>query len=221
MALTLPGFDSILFSISYGHRKACHIDTIGPRLRSSSMTKIAKRILLDRGKGHMNAARPQYRFIVFLISILVAYTILLRVCQKLAEILQLPLFLPISLVILLIFIGIVGSFYSHKFVGPMWRIRRALDQMVKGENSVSLRLRDTDDPMLKDIVSAIGQLCEHTRNEHILIQNQARDLFSAVQALHDEARKHSTSGGQLEKHFEAVLKKQELLEQTIKSFSKG
>lgn len=185
------------------------------------MTKNAKRIILGRGKGHISAAGPQYRFIVFLIFVLVAYTVLLRVFQKLAAILQLPLFLPISLVTLLIFIGIVGSFYSHKFVGPMARIRRALDQMAKGEDSLCLRLRDTDDPMLKDIVSAIGRLCEHTRNEHILIQNQARGLFSAVQALHDEAGKNSACGEQLEKHFEVVLKQQELLEQTIKSFNKG
>lgn len=185
------------------------------------MTKIAKRTILDRGKGHLHAAGPQYRFIVFLLFVLVAYTVLLRVFQKLAEILQLPLFLPISLAILLIFIGIVGSFYSHKLVGPLWRIQRALDQMAKGEDALVLRLRDTDDPLLKDIVSAITRLCEHTRNEHILIQDQARDLFSAVQALHDEAGKNRACSEQLEKHLVVVLKKQELLEQTIRSIKKG
>ncbi len=75
--------------------------------------------------------------------------------------------------------------------------------------------------MLKDIVASISRLCELTRNEHILIQDQARDLFSAVQALHDEARKTGACGEQLEKHFADVLKKQEQLEQTIKSFHKG
>ena len=146
------------------------------------MTKIGKRIILGRGKGYISAAGPQYRFIVFLIFILVAYTLLLRVFQKLAEILQLPIFLPISLVTLLIFIGIVGTLYSHKFVGPMTRIRRALDQMAEGEVTICLRLRETDDPMLKDIVKSISRLCEHTRNEHVLVRDRARDLFNAVQA---------------------------------------
>jgi hypothetical protein len=80
---------------------------------------MGKRIILGRGKGYISAAGPQYRFIVFLIFILVAYTLLLRVFQKLAEILQLPVFLPISLVTLLVFIGIIATLYSHKFVGPM------------------------------------------------------------------------------------------------------
>jgi uncharacterized membrane protein YccC len=185
------------------------------------MTKMGKRIFLGRGKGYISAAGPQYRFIVFLIFILVAYTLLLRVFQKLAEILQLPIFLPISLIILLIFIGIIGTLYSHKFVGPMARIRRALEQMVEGENAISLRLRESDDPMLKDIVKSISRLCEHARNEHILIQDRARDLYRAVQALHDEARKSGACSEQLEKHFEGLLKKQEQLEQTIKSFHKG
>lgn len=184
------------------------------------MTKTGKRIILGRGKGYISAAGPQYRFIVFLIFILVAYTLLLRVFQKLAEILQLPVFLPISLVTLLVFIGIIATLYSHKFVGPMARIRRALDQMAEGDSSVCLRLRESDDPMLKDIVSSISRLCEHTRHEHILIQEQARDLFLAVQALHDEARKTGACGEQLEKHFASILEKQEQLRQTIRSVQK-
>ena len=185
------------------------------------MTKIGKRIILGSGKGYISSAGPQYRFIVFLIFILVAYTLLLRVFQKLAEILQLPIFLPISLITLLIFIGIIGTLYSHKFVGPLARIRRALDQMAAGENATCLRLRESDDPMLKGIVTSISNLCEHARNEHIIIQDRARDLSSAIQVLHDEAAKSGACGELLEKHFRELLKKQEQLEQTIKSFHKG
>src|SRR3989337_2412480 len=84
-----------------------------------------KRLLVAKGKGYFNAIGPQTRFIVFIIFILITFTLLLRVFQKLAEILQLPLFLPISLVTMFIFIGIVGTVYSHKFLGPIFRIRRA------------------------------------------------------------------------------------------------
>ena len=185
------------------------------------MTKLGKRIVLSRSKGYISAAGPQYRFIVFLIFILVAYTLLLRVFQKLAEILQLPIFLPISLITLLIFIGIVGTLYSHKFVGPLARIRRALDQMVEGDNTLCLRLRESDDPMLKDIVKSIGRLCEHARNEHTLIQNRSRELLVAVQALQDEARKSDACNEQLQKQFEILLQKKEQFEQAIKSFHRG
>jgi len=185
------------------------------------MTKNGKRIILGRGKGYISSTGPQYRFIVFLIFILVSFTLLLRVFQKLAEILQLPLFLPISLVTLMIFIGIVGTLYSHKFVGPLERIKRALDQMSEGEDTTCLRLRETDDPMLKDIVTSIGRLCERTRNEHVLIRDQARDLFNAVQALTEEAGESGACGKQLEKHLADLLEKQAQFEKTVKSFHKG
>ncbi len=185
------------------------------------MTNNAKRTILGRGKGYISTSGPQYRFIVFLIFILVAYTLLLRVYQKLAEILQLPIFLPISLITLLIFIGIIGALYSHKFVGPVARIRGALDQMAEGENDVCLRLRESDDPMLKDIVTSITRLSERARNEHILIQDQTRGLSSAVQALLTEARNCGACGNQLEKQFAVLGEKQEQLEQTVKSFHKG
>ena len=210
--MTLPDFDSILF--------LC-INLVAPHYWQPLMTKNGKRIILGKGKGYISSTGPQYRFIVFLIFILVAFTLLLRVFQKLAEILQLPLFLPISLVTLMLFIGIVGTLYSHKFVGPLERIKRALDQMAEGEEATCLRLRETGDPMLKNIVVSIGRLCERTRNEHVLIQDQTRDLFNAVQELRLEAQKSGACGEQLEKHLAVLLEKQAHLEKTIKSFHRG
>src|SRR5512147_790910 len=97
------------------------------------MPKTGKRHLIgNRGKGYLQASGMQYRFIIFLIFLLVAYSVLLRVFQKLAEIVQFPLFLPITLVTLLVFIGIVGIIYSHTFIGPINRIRKALEQLASG-----------------------------------------------------------------------------------------
>jgi len=168
----------------------------------------------------MHAAGPQMRFILFLILLLIAYTILLRVFQKLAEIVQLPVFLPVSLITLLIFIGIGGMIYSHTFVGPMTRIRRALEHIATGDTNVSLRLRDSDDPMLKDLVQTIGQVCEHSRNSHTLIQETAKDLFAAVSALEEKVHQ-GADGAEIQKQFEGIRKKQELLDRAIKSFRKA
>jgi len=182
------------------------------------MTKKVKRTLLGRGKGHiLNVAGPQARFIIFLIFLLVAYTLLLRVFQKLAEIVQFPVFLPLSLISLLVFIGIVGTLYSHKFVGPMLRIRRAIEHLADGDTSICLRLRASDDPMLQDLVKAISRLCEHSRNTHTLIEDTANDLFEDIQALQEKIQQ-SADTVEIEKQLESVRKKQGLLDAAIRSY---
>jgi nitrogen fixation/metabolism regulation signal transduction histidine kinase len=181
------------------------------------MTKNVKRTLSGRGKGYLlNVAGPQARFIIFLIFLLVAYTLLLRVFQKLAQIVQLPVFLPLSLISLLVFIGIVGTFYSHKFVGPMLRIRKAIENLADGDPSICLRLRESDDPMLQDLVKAISRLCEHSRITHTLIEETARELFEEIQALQEKIREGADSAG-IHEQLEDVRKKQELLDTAIKS----
>ncbi len=183
------------------------------------MTQTRKRLFVGKGKGYLNAAGPQYRFIVFLIFLLISYTILLRVFQKLAEIVQLPIFLPVSLITLLIFIGIVGVLYSHTFVGPIIRIRRALEQLAEGDMNVSLRLRESDDPMLKDLVNAITRLCELSRDSHVLIQETSEDLFGEIKALEDCIRRDADEA-EIQKRFDSLHKKKELMDKAIKAFGK-
>lgn len=185
----------------------------------NTTSKSTKRTLIGRGKGYINAAGPQSRFIIFLIFVLMGYTLLLRVFQKLAEFLQLPLFLPISLVILLLFIGIAGTLYSHAFVGPMARIRRAVDQLARGDSTVSLKLRESDDPMLKELVASISRLSEHSRNSHALVNSSAHELFERISDLTAGIEKN---GGRTEllERMEAVRKQQEILAKAVRSLGK-
>jgi hypothetical protein len=178
------------------------------------MSKTAKRMIFGHEKGYLNAVGPQSRFIVFLIFVLMAYTLLLRVFQKLAEILQLPVFLPISLITLLVFIGVIGTVYSHSFVGPMTRIRRTIDQMAGGNDSISLRLRESDDPMLKDLVSSISRLNEHSKNTHILIADAALNLFADIETLEDLI-KQGADITDIQKQVGRLREKQYLMEQAV------
>jgi methyl-accepting chemotaxis protein len=183
------------------------------------MQKTGKRLLPSRSKGYLHATGPQFRFILFLLVLLISYTILLRVFQKLAEIVQLPVFLPISLTVLLVFIGIGGILYSHTFVGPINRIRKALDHLAEGDTNIALRLRDSDDPMLKDLVSAIMHVCDRSRSAHGLIRDTSRELFQEISALQDSI--HRGAGREeLQKHVEELLRKRELLDKAIKSICK-
>jgi uncharacterized membrane protein len=185
------------------------------------MSKTGKKYILGgRGKVYYHGGGPQIRFILFLILLLISYTVLLRVFQKLAEFVEFPLFIPISLVTLLLFIGIVGILYSHTFVGPIIRIRNALEQMAEGERNLHLRLRESDDPMLKDLVKTVSRLCANSRNSRVLVQEAAEDLFKDLAALQD-----SIHGGaekaQVQKQLDGVREKQELLDKAIKAFSRA
>jgi hypothetical protein len=184
------------------------------------MPTTGKRQLLGRGKGHLNAAGSQYRFIIFLLVVLGAYTFLLKVFQKLAEIVQLPVFLPIALITLLVFVGMVGTMYSHTFVGPMQRIRRILEHLAEGDTNVSLRLRDSDDPVLKDLGKAVSRLCDHSRNSHVLIREAAQDLFAALEALQEKIRQ-GADREEIQKLVEGLRTTRDLLEKAIKACEKG
>ena len=180
------------------------------------MPTTGKRHLLSRGKGYLSSAGPQYRFILFLLVVLGVYTILLKVFQKLAEIVQLPVFLPIALITLLFFIGVAGTMYSHSFVGPLRRIRRALEHLAVGDTNISLRLRDSDDPMLKELVKTISQLCNSSRCSNALIRETAEDLFADIEALQQKIQQGADTG-EIKKHVEGMRTKQDLLNKAIKS----
>ncbi len=184
------------------------------------MHKADKRIVLGRSKGYLHTTGPQFRFILFLLILLICYTILLRVFQKLAEIVQLPVFLPISLITLLVFIGIGGVLYSHTFVGPIKRIRKALEHIAEGDVNVALRLRDSDDPMLKDLVSAIMLVCERSRVSHTLIRDASRELFQELSALQDGIHR-GADPKELRKLVDGMQQKRDLLDKAVKSFGKS
>ena len=175
-----------------------------------------KRHLLSRGKGYLSSAGPQYRFILFLLVVLGVYTILLKVFQKLAEIVQLPVFLPIALITLLFFIGVAGTIYSHSFVGPLRRIRGALEHLAVGDTNISLRLRDSDDPMLKELVKTISQLCNTSRCSNSLIRETAEDLFADIEALRQKIQQ-GADPGEIKKHVDGMRTKKDLLDNAIKS----
>jgi methyl-accepting chemotaxis protein len=184
------------------------------------MTNPVKRVVVGRGKGYLNAAGPQARFIIFLLTVLIIFTIILRIFQKLAAILELPLFIPISLVTLLVFIGVAGTIYSHTFVGPISRIRRTIETLARGDFSISLRLREADDPMLKDLVAAIGLLIEHGRNTHRSIYDAAQGLFGEITLLQEKI-KQGAGAADIHKQLEVIKNRREALDTAIQAYRKS
>lgn len=178
-----------------------------------------KRRILSTGMGYLSAVGPQARFIVFLFGVLIAYTFILLIFRKLAEILQFPLFFLVALIILVLFIGVVGTLYSHRLTGPLARIKRTIDHLAQGDTSVSLRLRDSDDPILKDLVATINSLCEQSRNSMALMRETAQDLSGAVANLSGAVHRGATDE-EIRSQIELVRKKHGLFEQAVRTVTK-
>jgi hypothetical protein len=96
------------------------------------------------------------------------------------------------------------------------RIRKTLERVAQGDCSVTLRLRDSDDPVMKDLVNTIGQLCERSRHSHQFIQDAARDLSAALAALQDGMAK-GLPALEIQKQMESIRQKQATLEKAVQS----
>jgi nitrogen fixation/metabolism regulation signal transduction histidine kinase len=180
------------------------------------MVKTARKELLSRSKGLFTPSGPQTRFILFLIFLLVAYTFLLRIFQKIAEIVELPVFLPITLLTLLVFVGLAGTLYSHRFVGPVVRIRSTIERIAAGDYHVTLRLRESDDPMMKELAQTIGNLCEHGRHSHRGVQIAVEELFGALAELENKVMAGAPAGD-LAKQLQSLQEKKAALDRAVKS----
>jgi hypothetical protein len=98
----------------------------------------------------------------------------------------------------------------------MVRIRKTLEHVANGDCSVTLRLRDADDPMLKELAKTVGHLCERGRLSHQAVQKAADDLFNDLTVLQEHVRKGAPAGVMLEQ-MEAIGKKKAVLEKAVKS----
>jgi len=185
-------------------------------LRDALMVKTTRKEIVPRHKGLLHPSAPQARFILFLIFVLVAYTFLLRIFQKVAAIVDLPVFLPISLFALLVFIGLAGTVYSHRFVGPMVRIRSTLERLAAGDCHVTLRLRESDDPMMKEIAQTVGRICLHGQHAHQAVQVASEDLLRALDELDGRVRA-GAGAEELKQQLEALREKKAALERAVKS----
>jgi hypothetical protein len=85
---------------------------------------------------------------------------------------------------------------------------------------VSLRLRDADDPILKEIVQEITLLCEHNRNAQAVLRESAKDFLQDITAL-DELVHAGADKKDILKLLETIRKKQAPLDKAINSPGKA
>lgn len=71
------------------------------------------------------------------------------------------LILPVVIInntVILVLLGALALWYSHKFAGPAFRIKSVISRSLAGEPDIRIHLRDGDE--LKDLAEQINKLLE-------------------------------------------------------------
>ncbi len=82
---------------------------------------------------------------------------------------------------IILFFGVLSIFISHKVAGPLFRIKKALSQVTKGDLSVVIKLRKWDD--LKDLAEHVNNLIEELRTFVNTLKNDYDLLSDYIQEL--------------------------------------
>jgi len=105
--------------------------------------------------------------------------------------------------LLLIIFALLGIYLSHKVVGPIPRLKRALKRMSRGEYGEPVILRRGDE--LKDLSKAINEMMEQMKEqceqESRIVQSIERELLEWRQT---QTRQHNLPPELLSRHLQKI-----------------
>ena len=115
----------------------------------------------------------------------------------------------------ILFFGAVSIFVSHKVAGPLFRIKKCLDNVTQGDLDVVIKLRKWDD--LKDLAEHINMLIAEIRtfvitlrNDYALLSEYITDLEHEIEAkvlTEESGREIIRKVQESRKNIETALKK--------------
>jgi methyl-accepting chemotaxis protein len=115
----------------------------------------------------------------------------------------------------IIFFGVFSIFVTHKIAGPLYRLKKSLDEIAAGNLNVKIKLRKKDE--LKDLAEHINVLVEELRTFITTLKNNYDILSDYIAELENQISTKAISqesGMKLlakvqesKKNIEAVLEK--------------
>ena len=159
----------------------------------------------------------QGRFAAFVITILIGYSFILLLFQKLSKSVSFPLMIPIVFGILIIFIGVASIFYSHRFAGPLSAINRATKEMTKGDLLIKIHIRKEHNVIFHQIAENINYISSNFRESVLDMEEKLILLSKESQHLSENIAK-SKSKTELASQMEKVLKIEKELEAIVRPF---
>ncbi len=159
----------------------------------------------------------QGRFAAFVITILIGYSFILLLFQRLSKSVSFPLMIPIVFGILIIFIGVASIFYSHRFAGPLFAINRVTKEMTKGDLLIKLFIRKEHNIIFHQIADNLNNISNNFRESVLNMEEKLILLSKETQSLSEKIA-NSKSKNEFAPQMEKILKIEKELEATLKPF---
>lgn len=158
----------------------------------------------------------QLRFVAFVIIILIGYSSILLIFQKLAKLLLFPLMIPLVFGGLIIFIGIVSIFYSHRIAGPLFAIQRTLKEISEGELLTEVHIRKEHHSIFHQITENINKITENYRILVLKMDKRLNILLKETQSLSEKV-KNGESKDKITVQVQEMLKMEKELTELLRS----
>lgn len=117
----------------------------------------------------------------------------------------------------IIFFGIISIFISHKIAGPLFRLKRSVDQVTQGDLTVVIKLRKWDD--LKDLADHINLLIEELRTFVIALRNDYDLLSDYIQELEKNIENKALTEASGREIIKKVQESRKNIENALKKFN--
>ncbi len=178
---------------------------------------MSERSYFERRHIYLINKEFQGRFAAFVITILIGYSFILLVFQKMAKSVSFPLMIPIVFGILIIFIGVASIFYSHRFAGPLFAINRATKEMSKGDLLIRIFIRKEHNIIFHQIADNINNITDNFRETALKMEEK---LILLSKETHGLAEKIASgkSKNELASQMEKVVKIEKELQAALKPF---
>lgn len=169
----------------------------------------------DRRHIYLINKEFQGRFAAFVIAVLIGYSAILLLFQKLARSVSFPLMIPIVFVGLIVFVGVASMFYSHRLAGPLFAIQRGTKEIAKGDLLIKLQMRKGHNIVFHQIVENINNLTDNLHDTVMKMEDKVVKLSKETRGLSEkmiigESKKeltlHLNKIQELEKELGDILK---------------
>lgn len=173
----------------------------------------------NRRRIYLIDAKIQGNFVLFLIFFLIGYNVITRMLQKLGTQMDLPVFLPIYLVVMAGYIGLAGIFYSHRFAGPLYQINKVLGDISRGDLFTSIHCRNENMLTFKEIAGKINQTTNEFRESICIMEGGVEALSRETEALRDRILCRRDEFPEIVEHLEKIRRHEQELQSVIRKYS--
>lgn len=178
----------------------------------------------------------QTKYIVLTILLLVVYTLLFVFILVFPYALPLSLDVPIeeqtkaarmllalhksiwpALGAVILIMSTASIFITHKIAGPVYRFKKALAEIARGNLEVSVKLREKDD--LKDLAEDLNMVIDELRGFVQTLQGDYATMSSCISELEDKIKSNQISNETGQELIQKMQLSRRNIDRTLKKYS--